>query len=441
MSRSGLCAVLVIFIGTLFVSHTAAAGSDTPPPRRDPKVAFELRQHLAQGATGRDGLALSREPARRGVQIEVASGQTSAVLAAIAAAGGRVVGAIPGSIEAELTAAAIDTIAARNDVRYISSLEHLLKHSVTTEGVASSATTTWHSQGRRGRGVKIGVIDGSFADYPARQATGDLPSVVTTADFCSGNILAPGDDGAHGTAVAEIIYDMAPEASLYLICIEDGLTALQSAVNYAKTQGIRVINFSAGYPGSSRGDGGGGPGTAEGIVADAVFSGITWVNAAGNHAQRHWSGTFVPSPGGSWQQFAPGVDRQTFELPYPNGICAYLKWDEWPGVLSDYDMFLYGTDPINPVSRSDRPSLASGQPREVFCYQNLNPAESTFRLGIWRVSGVATPRIDLFISSSRLDNPVAAGSVVEPATVASVISVGAVCWQSGLVDNYATPRT
>jgi subtilisin family serine protease len=437
VSRSGLCAVLVVFIGTLFVPHSAAASSNAPPPRTDPKVAFELQQRLAPGPTG-VGLG-SREPARHRVHIEAAPGHTSNVLAAIAAWGGRVLGAVPGTIEAELSAAAIDDIAAREDVRYVSPLQHLLKHTVTTEGVASTATTAWHLQGRRGRGVKIGVIDGSFADYSARQATGDLPPSLTTMDFCSGNLLTPADDGAHGTAVAEIIYDMAPEATLHLICIGDGLSALQSAVNYAKAQGIRVINFSAGYPGSSRGDGRGGPGTPEGIVADAVASGITWVNAAGNHAQRHWSGTFVASPGSSWQQFAPGVDRQTFALPYPREICAHLKWDEWPGVLSDYDMFLYGADPVNPVSRSDRPSLGAGsQPRETFCYQNLNPAESTFRLGIWRASGVATPRIDLFISGSRLDNPVAAGSVVEPATVASVISVGAVCWQSGLVDMYSS---
>ena len=424
MGRALLCATSLVFTVALFGTHTAAAtGPDPQPPPKDPKIAFELRQ----GGS-----------AHRSVQIEAQPGDTTNVLEAIALAGGRVLGAVPGLIEADLPAAAIERIGARRDVRYVSPLEHLELQSVTTEGLASSAATAWHSQGHRGKGVKIGVLDGSFAEYPARQSTGDLPSSLTTMDFCSGELLTPADDGAHGTAVAEIIYDMAPEASLYLICIGDGLSSLQSAVNYAKAQGIRVINFSAGYPGTSRGDGLGGPGTVEGIVADAVASGISWVNAAGNQAQRHWSGTFVPSPGGSWQQFAPGVDRQSFQLPYPNEICAYLKWDEWPGVLSDYDMFLYGNDPVNPVSRSDRPSVVGGQPREAFCFQNLNPAESTFRLGIWRVSGVATPRIDLFISGSKLDHPVAAGSIIEPATVASVITVGAECWFNGLVDSYSS---
>ena len=423
MRRAHLFVITLVLTGALFgMQSAAAAGPDPGRPPKDPKIAFELRQ----GGS-----------ARRSVQIEAQPGDTTAVLEAIAVAGGRVLGAIPGMIEADIPAAAIDRIGARADVRYMSALEHLELQSVTTEGLASTATTAWHSQGHRGRGVKIGVVDGSFADYPKRQATGDLPATLTAVDFCSGGLLTPADDGAHGTAVAEIIYDMAPEASLYLICIGDGLSPLQSAVNYAKEQGIRVINFSAGYPGSSRGDGRGGPATVEGIVADAVASGITWVNAAGNHAQRHWFGTFVSSPGDQWQQFAPGVDRQTFQLPYPYEICAYLKWDEWPAAQSDYDVFLYGADPVTPVSRSARPSVG-GQPREVFCYQNLNPSESTFRLGIWRASGVGTPRIDLFISGSRLDNAIPAGSIIEPATVASVISVGAECWLTGLVDIYSS---
>jgi subtilase family protein/lamin tail-like protein len=429
VARAHLCAIGLVLTSSLFTSQTAAASSNSVLPEKNPKIAFELRQH----PTG----VGARLAERLGVQIEARPGDTAAVVAAVLAAGGRVLGAIPGTIEADLSFAKLEELTARGDVRYVSRLEHLLKHSVTTEGVASTGTSAWQAQGHRGRGVKIGVIDGSFADYPARQGTGDLPPTLTTADYCAGNILAPADDGAHGTAVAEIVYDMAPEASLYLICVGDGLSALQSAVNYAKTQGIRVLNFSAGYPGSSRGDGRGGPGTAEGIVADAVASGITWVNAAGNDAQRHWSGTFVPSPGGQWQQFAPGVDRQSFRLPYPSEVCAFLKWDEWPAAVSDYDVMLFGNDPVTPVSGSNRPSIGA-LPREAFCYQNLNPAESTFRLGIWRAGGVGTPRIDLFISTSRLDNAVAAGSVVEPATVSSVISVGAACWQTGLVDSYSS---
>ena len=424
---------LALSLGVFASPALAARPHDVP--RKDPKIAFDVRRDLP--ALAPSGLGPSRGSARRSLRIEPLPGETAAVLDAIAAVGGRVLGAVPGSIEADLPVDAVEQLAARNDVRYISPLEHLVKHAVTTEGVASTFTAALHTQGHNGKGVKIGVIDGSFAGYPARQASGDLPANLTAVDLCSGDLQSPVDDGAHGTAVAEIVYDMAPEASLYLICIGDGFAALQSAIDYAKAQGIRVINFSAGYPATSRGDGRGGPGTAEGLVADAVASGITWVNAAGNQAQRHWSGSFTSSPGGQWLQFAPGVDRDTFQLPYPAGVCAYLKWDEWPAATSDYDLLLYGSDPVTPVDVSDRPSVGAS-PREALCYQNLNPAESTFKLGIFRASGATTPRLDLFITTSRLDISVAAGSVVEPATVASVVSVGAACWQTGLVDSYSS---
>ena len=201
MGRAHLCAISLILIATLFGNHAAAAaGPDPKPPAKDPKIAFELRHG------GSD---------RRSVQIDAQPGDTTTVLEAIAAAGGRVLGAVPGLIEADLPAAAIEKIGARHDVRYVSPLEHLELHSITTEGLPSTATNVWHNEGHRGRGVKIGIVDGTFADYPARQSTGDLPSSLTAMDFCSGGILTPADDGAHGTAVAEIVYDMAPEASLY----------------------------------------------------------------------------------------------------------------------------------------------------------------------------------------------------------------------------------
>ena len=432
-----VCVCLFVVLSGIALNGRAAAGNLDQPPAKHPKLALELNREVAAGQTTRDNSTRPQASGRVRVQIDTRPGGTATVLTGIVDAGGSVLGAIPGLIEADLPLAALKRIAAREDVRYVGQLDHLVRASVTSEGVASSGATSWQARGLRGKGVKVAIVDGSFADYPAREAAGDLPSAVTAVDLCSGNILKPADDGAHGTAVAEIVYDVAPEASLYLVCIGDGLSALQSAVTYAKSQGIRVINFSAGYPASSRGDGRGGPGTAEGIVADAIASGIVWVNAAGNEAQRHWSGVYSAPPGGQWLQFAPGIDRETVTIPYGAEGCAYLKWDEWPAASSDYDLFLYGNDPVNPVSGSDRPSVGA-EPREGFCYPNLDPTTTTFRLGIWRASGTASPRIDLFVAGSKIDHPVATGSIVEPGTFSSVITVGAACWQTGVVDSYSS---
>src|SRR5207253_7592530 len=87
---------------------------------------------------------------------------------------------------------------------------------VTDEGVSATNASAWHAAGWTGAGVKIGVIDRGFVGYTTKQGSGDLPATVTTADFGCGGIATFTD---HGTAVAEIVYKMAPGVQLYLICI------------------------------------------------------------------------------------------------------------------------------------------------------------------------------------------------------------------------------
>ena len=142
--------------------------------------------------------------------------------------------------------------------------------------------------GYDGTGVKIGIIDGGFAGYAAKLGT-ELPASVTTQDFCGGQLTTATD---HGTAVAEIVHEVAPGAQLYLICFDTEVD-LAAAEAYAKAQGIKIINHSVSWFDTWRGDGGGPAGTPDATVADAKANGILWVNAAGNEAQNHWSGNFV----------------------------------------------------------------------------------------------------------------------------------------------------
>src|SRR5207249_7467734 len=137
--------------------------------------------------------------------------------------------------------------------------------------------------------VKFAIVGAGFIGYPTAQVNGDLPATLTTADFGCGGVQTA---TSHGTAVASIVYKMAPGAQLYLICVSTSVN-LGQAKDYAIAQGIQIVNHSVGWPASSRGDGSGAAATPEGIVADARAHGILWVNAAGNSAQRHWSGNFV----------------------------------------------------------------------------------------------------------------------------------------------------
>src|SRR5690606_28745754 len=85
-----------------------------------------------------------------------------------------------------------------------------------SQGVEWSNADVWHAAGYTGNGVSIAIIGVAFAGYSIVKANGDLPEDIVcypdpncVTDF---NVITT----THGTAVAEIIYDMAPGASLTL---------------------------------------------------------------------------------------------------------------------------------------------------------------------------------------------------------------------------------
>ena len=71
----------------------------------------------------------------------------------------------------------------------------------------------------------------------------------------------------HGTACAEIIHDIAPEAEIYLIKIGTNLD-LEEAAMYAIAQGVDIISTSLGFYNLTPGDG---TGEFEDLVALARF--------------------------------------------------------------------------------------------------------------------------------------------------------------------------
>jgi len=114
---------------------------------------------------------------------------------------------------------------------------------VTSEGAALVGAAAFHSAGIRGSGVKIAVIDLGFNGLSTAQAQGDLPYSVITRDF-TGTGVSTGI--SHGTAVAQIVYDVAPDAQLYLIKIGNEVD-LDNAVTYCISEGVHIINHSLGW--------------------------------------------------------------------------------------------------------------------------------------------------------------------------------------------------
>ena len=105
---------------------------------------------------------------------------------------------------------------------------------VVSQGRAAHDVTAWHTDHYGGQGVKIGIIDNDFKGFTNLMGS-ELPSNTPTIKRVEGQcytavgvhtsklsdcenkctVDCPGTVG-HGTAVAEIIADVVPEASLYI---------------------------------------------------------------------------------------------------------------------------------------------------------------------------------------------------------------------------------
>jgi hypothetical protein len=225
------------------------------------------------------------------VVVEAEPGRRNDVRSALASRGAVISRSYGDLTKALVSVDDLAGLAAATGVRAVEPPLRAHTTAVNGQGVSASNAAIAHAGGDKGAGVKVGIVDLGFWGYTDRQAEGDLPTSVTTQSYCSDFDGAAATE--HGTAVAEIVHEVAPEAELYLICIEDAVD-LGAAKDYAVANGITILNLSVAFFNSSRGDGSGGPTTPDGIVEAGRNAGLLWVVAAGNAAEGHWSGTRSP---------------------------------------------------------------------------------------------------------------------------------------------------
>ncbi|MEI7761564.1 MAG: S8 family serine peptidase, partial [Thermoleophilia bacterium] len=386
----------------------------------------------AVGAARAAGLAVTADGVR--VVVVAHPGGVAAARAAVTAHGGTLERSVGDLVQALVPAASLSALARDAAVELVRQPARPVPQVlVTGEEVATLNAAGFTASGLRGAGVKVGIIDLGFQGYAALLGT-ELPASVTTSDFCGGN-LATADQ--HGTAVAEIVHEVAPDAQLYLICI-DTEVSLAAAEAYAKAQGIRIINHSVGWFNTSRGDGSGAAGTPDAIVADARSNGILWVNSAGNEAQTHWSGTFV-NDGFDFNVFSGTSNVNQMVIGAGAQACLALKWDAWPTTVIDYDLLLYRSSNLSLVaaSRNDQAGLTLS-PTEDLCFTNTG-ATDTFSAVISQFSAATAPRLDLFVlGTGPIQFQTAAGSLLEPASSPSALAVAAVCWNGFGLESYSS---
>src|SRR5688572_5341616 len=286
-SRPGYGLGGILAIGLALSSATAAraqvqVASDLPPQamrlieemtadkaRRTPaqqKVSSRLlhEQRARRGVTSAAEASLRRTIAITTdgvVTVDIRADVTPALLQRIGDVGGAVVNAVPGyrAVRARLPLDAVETIAELSEVQFIRAAEQMVTsqrgtpaldryapQEVGTEKVNTSEGYVAHRvpwvsthYGVTGAGVGIGVLSNGVDGLAARQASGDIPAVT----------MLPGQagTGSEGTAMLEVVHDLAPGATLFFATASGGQAQFAANIQALCTAGAKIIVDDVSY--------------------------------------------------------------------------------------------------------------------------------------------------------------------------------------------------
>ena len=345
-----------------------------------------------------------------------------------------------GIVQGWTAAGDITAIAELDFVRRISLPDYAIPQagSVTSEGDLISRTGLLRGvSGLTGAGVKVGVISDGVNARATAQFTGDLPAVLDIDPDRPGY-------GHEGTALLEIVHDLAPGSRLAFSGPSTSLEMVESIRYLAHGafdgSGVDIIVDDLGFFGE--------PYYADGMVAraakEAVDGGVVFVSSAGNSGNKHYEGSYTaggvgPDNVGSYHAFAANDD--TLSVTVREGSVILLQWNEEFGASSnDYDLYLCnrGFEPTvynlnnGLCLGSGRTQDGTGIPFEgIYLPPSSPPNPNRFGMDIfihaYAVSANPAGSLKLFVLGGTVDEyGTPAGSIFGHAALPRVIAVGAI---------------
>lgn len=286
-----------------------------------------------------------------------------------------------------------------------------------SEGMVLVGGLSFYTAGIQGAGSTVAIIDQGFANFGGAEIPiDDDPSSVVS-------FRADGGMGTthHGSAVAEIVADMAPQARIVLIAVDTEMS-IETAIDYVINRGIDIVCMSMGLLGGPYD----GTHPVSRKVNQARERGIFWVNAAGNSAQRHWEGTWQDRNRNNVHEFGVGDESLDLMLT-PGWYTAHLSWYETAGARTnrDYDLALYDAAGML-VARSGFTQQGDQPPADTLLARITQTG--SYSLRIERMGGPDFPdRFQLFSVNVDIEqrHQVAASSLNIPAEATGSYTVGA----------------
>ncbi len=279
--------------------------------------------------------------------------------------------------------------------------------------------------GVAGKGIKVGVIANGVESIDISREAGELPDV---------HIQSKGT-GDEGTAMLEIIHDIAPDADLYFHAYGTSSDTFKTAITDLANAGCNVICDDLYFFRQ--------PFLQDGDVADHVRSilkanpHLIYVTVSGNFAPLHYQGPWkagAPYGKQTIQDFGSGDSAVNITLLPDEHIIATLQWDDpWGHSSTDYDLVL--TDPRSGAVLATSNFTQNGtiDPFEHLVYTPAGINSEKVSLQIVRNGQIATPNtLELFIrgvdpkgvDKSFMKDPY--DSIFGHAAVEEVVTVGSV---------------
>jgi hypothetical protein len=418
------------------------AAARTPVQRKIyPSLLDALREHRGTAPrpyAPRVLSGLNLLPGGR-ILVDINATVTASVLTNIQQSGGIIVSSFPQyqAIRAEVPVESLEAIAGLNEVKTVRPADLPIHNvgSATSEGdVGHQANYVRSTYGATGSGVKVGVLSDSDRFGAISQGTGDLGGVTVLPG--QDNIGTNGDEG-EGTAMMEIVHDLAPDAQLFFATGDGGQANMASNIlSMATTYGCQVIIDDITYTTESAFHENQPISQAVKAVSDL---GVVYFSSAANDGGQDsgtsgaWQGDFNPS--GATLPQIPGTlhdwgggnvfNLVTNKNAGSKGVVLFWS-DPWGGSSSDYN--LYVTDGAGNVICHGDYAEAGGL--NDFPYETTSAATNGQYIVVSRVSGparmihVSVMRGGLAVSTAGATRGHNASSAANAFGVAGVVAAG-----------------
>ena len=302
---------------------------------------------------------------------------------------------------------------------------------VNSQGDAILRANQLRNLGFRGQGIKVGVISDGANSWTTARDSGDLPANLTRYGSCTSRAR----DAANcvsavscneGTAMAEIIHDLAPDAQIAVAAAATSLEFIQRINQLATTFGANIIVDDLSFFGE--------PYFEDGDLADAVAalpSNILFISSAGNSGNSHYEAQYnvLSSAGINAHNFAASGspdDRLNFIVPARGFVIPTLQWnDPFDSPANDYDLYIVSQTAVIGTSTLDQ-SEPDASPLESVCAYNPSSTDVINFALIDRVAGAAK-RLELFfVGSPAIEHNNPLGSIFGHAGLARTLAIGTI---------------